>query len=83
MTRFWFYRKYNVGLEFCAGEKNKDSCGGDSGGPFVIQTEYKDISSYIQYGIVSRGPVNCGSGKPGVYTDVMEYMKWILNNIKS
>lgn len=72
-----------MGLEFCAGDGGKDSCDGDSGGPFMIEKEYNDISSYIQYGIESRGPKQCGSGVPGVYTNVMEYMEWILNNVRA
>ncbi|CAF4799331.1 unnamed protein product [Pieris macdunnoughi] len=36
----------------------------------------------VMYGIVSHGPMQCGSSFPGVYTDVREYVDWILDNIK-
>ncbi|CAH0728252.1 unnamed protein product, partial [Brenthis ino] len=67
---------------FCAGEIGKDSCNGDSGGPLMLFEVYKDNYRMIQYGIVSYGPIQCGSASPGVYTDITKYMKWILDNIK-
>ncbi|XP_045460653.1 coagulation factor X-like [Harmonia axyridis] len=56
---------------FCAGhiKEMKDSCNGDSGGPFVINN--------VQYGIVSHGPSDCASGLPGVYTKVPALVDWI------
>ena len=68
--------------KLCAGEVNKDSCSGDSGGPLMLEDEVKGIYRMIQYGIVSYGPRQCGSLIPGVYTDVTKYIKWILDNIK-
>ncbi|XP_045528450.1 serine protease easter-like [Pieris brassicae] len=67
--------------QFCAGESGKDSCKGDSGGPFMIKDIYKDVSRYVQYGVVSHGPPRCGSDTPGFYTDVRKYINWILDNI--
>ncbi|CAF4799253.1 unnamed protein product [Pieris macdunnoughi] len=67
--------------QFCGGEFGKDSCSGDSGGPFMIKDFYKDVSRYVQYGIVSHGPKRCGSDTPGFYTDVTKYINWILDNI--
>ncbi|XP_062534545.1 trypsin beta-like [Armigeres subalbatus] len=46
----------------CAGDMGVDSCDGDSGGPAV--------QSGIQYGIVSWGATTCGTGLPGVYTNI-------------
>ncbi|XP_046971241.1 CLIP domain-containing serine protease HP8-like isoform X1 [Vanessa cardui] len=69
--------------KFCAGETGKDSCRGDSGGPLMLEEEYKDNYRMIQFGVVSHGPQQCGSSTPGVYTDVRQYMKWILDNIES
>ncbi|XP_032521526.2 CLIP domain-containing serine protease HP8 [Danaus plexippus] len=66
----------------CAGEYLKDSCNGDSGGPLMLEGEYKGINRNIQYGIVSHGPKQCGSDFPGVYTAVTKYIGWILDNIR-
>ncbi|KAK9869223.1 hypothetical protein WA026_002974 [Henosepilachna vigintioctopunctata] len=71
--------------QLCAGgEKNKDSCKGDSGGPLMTISidEYGDAIWYA-VGIVSYGPDPCGTpGWPGVYTRVSKYMGWILRNMK-
>ncbi|EHB18414.1 Transmembrane protease, serine 11A [Heterocephalus glaber] len=60
----------------CAGylEGIYDACRGDSGGPLVIQ----DLTdTWYLIGIVSWGD-NCGQrNKPGVYTDVTYYRRWI------
>ncbi|CAH7454573.1 Klk15 [Phodopus roborovskii] len=61
----------------CAGVENggTDSCEGDSGGPLVC-------SGALQ-GIVSWGDVPCDTTtKPGVYTKVCSYLKWIRKNMK-
>ncbi|KAJ8965981.1 hypothetical protein NQ314_003809 [Rhamnusium bicolor] len=65
------------------GTENKDSCGGDSGGPFHIPAYFNDDDRYVQQGIVSIGPSACGTiGFPGVYTRIAYYMQWILDNIE-
>ncbi len=54
-------------IEVCAGEKNVDSCGGDSGGPLFATTTSGD---YVQVGVVSWG-FKCGKQHfPGVYAEV-------------
>ncbi|KAJ3647402.1 hypothetical protein Zmor_019281 [Zophobas morio] len=66
--------------QICAGgEKGKDTCTGDSGGPLM----YRGIRWYIA-GIVSYGSNNpCGQeGTPSVYVKVSKYIPWIINNIK-
>ncbi|XP_045483902.1 venom protease isoform X2 [Pieris rapae] len=73
--------KRDMKNQFCAGKLAKDSCSGDSGGPFMIKDIYKDASRYVQYGVVSFGPTKCGSAKPGFYTDVSKFVNWILDNI--
>lgn len=57
----------------CAGQKGKDSCSGDSGGPMQIGSG----PSWTQIGIVSWG-IGCGkSHYPGVYTRVTAVREWI------
>ncbi|XP_043851925.1 kallikrein-5 [Dromiciops gliroides] len=62
---------------FCAGdEKGRDSCQGDSGGPVVCNETLQ--------GLVSWGDVPCGQpNKPGVYTNLYPFNKWIKDTIKN
>ncbi|CAH2292934.1 complement factor D [Pelobates cultripes] len=54
----------------CAGEKGKDSCEGDSGGPLICNS--------VAVGIVSFGSRKCGNAKrPGIYTRIVRYNNWI------
>nr|XP_031825640.1 transmembrane protease serine 9-like [Nomia melanderi] len=71
--------------QMCAGgKKGKDSCTGDSGGPLQTQVLYKETTKFVQYGIVSFGHSRgCGTeGAAGVYTSIVYYMDWILDNIR-
>eukprot|EP00095_Tigriopus_kingsejongensis_P006640 maker-scaffold1475_size39547-snap-gene-0.9 protein:Tk06640 transcript:maker-scaffold1475_size39547-snap-gene-0.9-mRNA-1 annotation:"trypsin-1 precursor" len=57
----------------CAGKKGKDSCSGDSGGPFMIGNGDR----WEQVGIVSWG-IGCGKADfPGVYTRTTDVKGWI------
>merc|ERR1719225_1322775 len=57
----------------CAGKQGKDSCSGDSGGPFVTPVG----DHWEQIGVVSWG-IGCGKQHyPGVYTRVNKMMDWI------
>uniref|UniRef100_A0A182JXV5 Peptidase S1 domain-containing protein n=1 Tax=Anopheles christyi TaxID=43041 RepID=A0A182JXV5_9DIPT len=49
-----------VWTAICAGHPGRDSCNGDSGGPFV--------QDGVQIGLVSWGADRCGSDYPGIYT---------------
>ncbi len=65
---------------FCAGlpEGGKDSCHGDSGGPFVLRQD----EQFWVAGIVSWG-VDCGQqGTYRVFTKVANYMDWINKTIQ-
>ncbi|KAM9836423.1 hepatocyte growth factor activator [Aulostomus maculatus] len=62
-----------AGLNGCA-----DACQGDSGGPLACARN--DVS--FLYGIISWGE-GCGrTGKPGVYTKVVNYIDWIDSVIR-
>lgn len=71
----------------CAGGvQGRDSCAGDSGGPLLHTQALDGLGDirYVQQGVVSFGPRNCGSeGLPGVYTRVPYYMDWILDTIRT
>ena len=58
----------------CAGAPDRKSCLGDSGGPVVLTT---GRPNYL-IGVVSWGKAACtGDAKPGVYTRVASYTRWI------
>lgn len=49
-------------------------CSGDSGGPVYLV----DGTDYIQVGITSFGPEECGTGNvTSVYTEISDYNSWI------
>ncbi|KAM3591930.1 uncharacterized protein V6R79_009629 [Siganus canaliculatus] len=60
---------------FCAGSPDwsRDACEGDSGGPLVCQLGTR----LFLFGVISWGD-GCGKDfRPGVYTRVTEYSRWI------
>jgi len=62
----------------CAGQKGKDSCSGDSGGPMQVGSG----ETWTQIGVVSWG-IGCGkSHYPGVYSRVTELRDWIDRIVK-
>ncbi|XP_074114933.1 serine protease ea-like isoform X1 [Cotesia typhae] len=63
--------------EICAvGINGGDSASGDSGGPLLATDRYRNDARVIQHGIVSYGMNNYG-----IYTSVLYYMDWILDNL--
>lgn len=69
-------------LMFCAGYRRggKDSCSGDSGGPYVC----RNIDGrYAVAGIVSFGIGCAHKVYPGVYANVRHYVPWISEKIRA
>jgi len=82
------YSQANVQLsdgQLCAGgQKGRDSCRGDSGGPLMTIEAGPDGSvNWYSIGVVSFGPSPCGMANwPGVYTKVANYVPWIISKLK-
>lgn len=68
----------------CAGERGKDTCKGDSGGPLMCEVETQDEKKrWFLYGITSFGSrVKCG-GSYGVYSRVSEFSEWMKKSMES
>ena len=64
----------------CAGEEQggKDSCSGDSGGPFVCMENGNPVVT----GVVSFGNGCALEGYPGVYARVTQYLPWIKSHME-
>lgn len=61
----------------CAGDSNRDTCHGDSGGPlFLVENGMTTL-----IGVTSFGYTCAHKFLPGVYTRVQTYSKWIMNHI--
>ena len=65
---------------FIVGE---DSCGGDSGGPLMLEKKNGFRKKYTLIGLVSWGTFKCATERfPGVYTDVASFLPWILDHLE-
>ena len=78
-------RRFQSDIMFCAGFTdegvNRDSCGGDSGGPLACPL--LDSGLFAVYGVVSHShPKGCGR-EPGMYTKVSHFTDWVLNAVEN
>jgi secreted trypsin-like serine protease len=62
---------------FCAGGQNIDTCQGDSGGPMYVF----DQGVLRQAGIVSWGAGCAQAGFPGVYTKLLNFDAWLVQQM--
>jgi secreted trypsin-like serine protease len=69
--------------QVCAGgERGKDSCTGDSGGPLMRNVQANKSSYWYLAGVVSFGSKKCGTEDfPAIYTKVSEYVDWVFDNV--
>ncbi|XP_072280295.1 urokinase-type plasminogen activator [Pyxicephalus adspersus] len=76
-----YYGKLINNNMFCAGDPSwkVDACKGDSGGPLVCQNGDR----MVLYGIISWGDECAKENKPGVYTQMTNYLGWIEENMAS
>lgn len=68
---------------FCAGADGKDSCPGDSGGPFFSPMLSSNRGPHFLIGIVSWGPKCRTRAYKGYYTKVENYVDWIQKTIEA
>lgn len=54
-----------------------------SGGPLMMYNTVDDIPFWYLVGIVSFGPIDCGTENvPGVYTKVASFLEWLTENVR-
>lgn len=69
----------------CAGNKTRDTCSGDSGGPLMLPPYVNswtgnEFPAFTTLGVVSWG-ISCGNPVyPGVFTRVWSYADWIMDH---
>uniref|UniRef100_A0A4W6E9D6 trypsin n=1 Tax=Lates calcarifer TaxID=8187 RepID=A0A4W6E9D6_LATCA len=70
-----YYENMITDNMFCAGRPDwsQDACEGDSGGPLVCEVDNR----LFQFGVISWGDGCAKEFRPGVYTRVTNYNRWI------
>ncbi|XP_039441110.2 CLIP domain-containing serine protease B15-like [Culex pipiens pallens] len=73
-------RSFFTDGQLCVGgEKGKDSCRGDSGGPLMVVMQNR----WHLVGVVSFGSYYCGTKDvPAIYTRVGSYLGWVAGKIE-
>jgi secreted trypsin-like serine protease len=64
---------------FCAGERGKRACKGDSGGGFYVKSS---SSTYTVSGIVSNGSPDCNDSQFVAFTSVPKFVEWIRQEME-
>ena len=75
------YAGYITDDMMCAGAPGRDSCGGDSGGPIII--EGGDDNDNVLVGVVSWGYRCADENFPGVYSRLSAHRDWIVRELCS
>ncbi|XP_070140612.1 serine protease grass-like [Drosophila kikkawai] len=76
-----FLRRPLTSNQLCIGSLDRDTCGGDSGGPLTKKVTVKGEQVQVQLGIHIFGKMRCDGER--IYTDVSSYANWIERNVKS
>jgi plasma kallikrein len=80
LTRLGEDYELHEGFLCAGGEKDKDVCVGDGGGPLVVQNP-RDKKRMMQVGIIVGG-IGCKAENiPGLYIETSKYVNWIDEKI--
>ncbi|XP_037273709.2 anionic trypsin [Rhipicephalus microplus] len=72
--------EYDENVNYCAYQKDTDTCKGDSGGPLFAKSKN---GTYVQVGVISHGIGCAREGNPGVYARVDAYASWLTKAVAS
>lgn len=80
-----FWRRYHSGRlsqtgHLCAGKISGDPCFGDPGTPLMSLD--RASQRYYLVGIQSFASSTCATGEPAVFTNIAQYLDWIINETR-